>query len=236
MFKYYKGDKMETNSFDPLTGLMNRDSFDEALHIAFRGAKQKEVPLALVLFDVDHFLQANETHGHQGGDAILKTIAEVTDQIIGSRGQLSRYGGDEFAGLFENTEREQAFLVMEQVRAAVEVLDQFANEGTTIEAKVTITGGVAAFPIDGSDENELFRKADGALYRAKMTGRNKFVLAIEERMVPKTAHFTQTQLERLSELSGEQGVSEAVLLREALDDLLVKYKHNFLFFERFKGN
>jgi diguanylate cyclase (GGDEF)-like protein len=226
---------MANNSTDLLTGLLKREAFDEGLHAAFLAAGQNGTPLALAFFDVDRFLQANETYGQQGGDAILTTIAETTRQIIGARGQLSRYGGDEFTCFFENTEREQAFLVMERVRAAVEALGQFSNGETQIEAKVTITGGVAAYPIDGSDENELFRKADGALYRAKMTGRNKFVLAVEERMIPKTAHFTQTQLERLSELAGEQGVSEAVLLREALDDLLVKYKHNFLFFDRMKG-
>jgi diguanylate cyclase (GGDEF)-like protein len=226
---------MANNSIDPLTGLMKREAFDEALHSAFLAASKNNTPLSLVLFDIDRFLQANETYGQQGGDAILRSIAETARQIIGARGQLSRYGGDEFTCLFENTEREQAFLVMEQVRAAVEARDQFSNGETTIDAKVTITGGVAAYPIDGGDENELFRKVDGALYRAKMTGRNKFVLGVEERMVPKTAHFTQTQLERLTELSKEQGVSEAVLLREALDDLLVKYKHNFLFFDRMKG-
>jgi len=226
---------MANNALDPLTGLLRREAFDEALHAAFLKASQDNAPLALAFFDIDRFLQANDIYGQQGGDAILATIADIAGQIIGARGQLSRYGGDEFACLFENTEREQAFLVMEQVRAAVEALEQFTNGETTIDAKVTITGGVAAYPIDGSDENELFRKADGALYRAKMTGRNKFVLAVEERMIPKTAHFTQTQLERLSELAGEQGVSEAVLLREALDDLLVKYKHNFLFFDRMKG-
>ena len=226
---------MPKNSTDPLTGLLKRDAFDQILHAAFLEASQANTPLALTFFDIDHFLEVNETYSHHGGDAVLKTIAKIAGQVIGARGQLSRYGGDEFACLFENMEREQAFLVMEQVRAAVEALEQFSNGDTLIETKVTITGGVAAYPIDGSDENELFRKADGALYRAKSTGRNKFVLAMEERMLPKTAHFTQTQLERLSELAQEQGVSEAVLLREALDDLLVKYKHNFLFFDRMKG-
>jgi diguanylate cyclase (GGDEF)-like protein len=226
---------MTNTTTDPLTGLLKRDAFDEALHAAFQKASQDNTPLALAFFDIDYFLQANETYGHEGGDAILATIAETARQVIGARGQISRYGGDEFACLFEKAEREQAFLVMEGVRAAVEALDQFSNDDTTIKAKVTITGGVAAYPIDGSDENELFRKADGALYRAKSTGRNKFVLAVEERMVPKTAHFTQTQLERLTELAQEQGVSEAVLLREALDDLLVKYKHNFLYFDQMKG-
>ncbi len=226
---------MANNATDPLTGLPKRSAFDETLHKAFIKANQGNAPLALAFFDVDYFLQANETYGHVGGDAILKTLADTAQQVIGARGSLSRYGGDEFACLFENTEREQAFLLMEQVRAAVEAAGQFSNGETTIEAKITITGGVASYPIDASDESELFRKADGALYRAKGTGRNKIVLAMEERMVPKTAHYTQTQLERLSELAGEQSVSEAVLLREALDDLLVKYKHNFLFFDQMKG-
>ena len=72
------------------------------------------------------------------------------------------------------------------------------------------------------------RKADMADYRAKVSGRNKIVLAYEERMAPKTSHFTLTQLERLTALAKEQDVGEAVLLREALDDLLVKYQHGFL--------
>jgi len=180
---------MSNLSNDPLTGLLNREAFDETLNAAFLAANQTNTPLALAFFDIDHFLGVNDTYGHLGGNAVLKTIAEIARQIIGVRGQLSRYGGDEFACLFENTEREQAFLIMEQVRAAVEVLEQFSNGEIFIEAKVTITGGVAAYPIDGSDENELFRKADGALYRAKSTGRNKFFLAVEERMMPKTAHF-----------------------------------------------
>lgn len=226
---------MENTSTDTLTGLLKRDAFDASLHGAFLAASRANTPLAIAFFDIDHFLQANETYGHAGGDAIIATIADTASQIVGSRGQLSRYGGDEFACLFENTEREQAFLMMEQVRSAIEALREFSFGDSTVEAKVTITGGVAAYPVDASDENELFRKADGALYRAKNTGRNKFVLAVEERLVPKTAHFTLTQLERLSELAGEQSVSEAMLLREALDDLLVKYKHNFLFLDRLNG-
>ena len=96
-----------------------------------------------------------------------------------------------------------------------------------VNAQLTISGGIAAFPIDAQDENELLRKADQALYKAKGSGRNKIVLAYEEKMSPKTSHYTLTQLERLSELAKEQGVGEAVLLREALDNLLIKYKHAF---------
>jgi hypothetical protein len=70
------------------------------------------------------------------------------------------------------------------------------------------------------------RKADQALYRAKASGRNQIRLAYEERMVPKTTHYTQTQLERLSKLAQERGVNEADLLREAMDDFLTKYGVN----------
>ncbi len=80
--------------------------------------------------------------------------------------------------------------------------------------------------MDGRTENELFRKADHALYRAKANGRKQIRLAYEERMVPKTTHYTQTQLERLSKLAEERGVNEADLLREAMDDFLTKYGVN----------
>ncbi len=226
---------MANNSLDPLTGLVNRKDFDETLHAAFVQASQDGTPLSLAFFDLDNFLGVNQTFGHPGGDAVLKTVADTVSQVVGGRGQVARYGGDEFAVVFSGLEREQAFLIMEQVRVAVESLSQFSDGETRVETKITITGGVAAYPIDGSDENELFRKADGALYRAKVSGRNKIVLSYEERMIPKTAHYTQTQLERLTELASEQGVSEAVLLREGLDDLLIKYKHNFLFFDQLKG-
>ena len=92
--------------------------------------------------------------------------------------------------------------------------------------EITISAGVAAFSVDGRSMSELLRKADQALYRAKVGGRNKARLAYEEKMVPKTSHFPQTQLERLTKLASEHGVGESELLREALDDLLVKYGVN----------
>jgi predicted signal transduction protein with EAL and GGDEF domain len=111
---------------------------------------------------------------------------------------------------------------MERIRSEVEAQESFGK----VVAQITITGGIAAYPIDGSSESEILRKADQALYRAKKTGRNSIRLAYEEKMAPKTSHFTLTQLERLSNLSKEEGVGEAVLLREALDDLLIKYGTN----------
>ena len=110
--------------------------------------------------------------------------------------------------------------MLEMIRREIEASKVFGE----VETNVTITGGIASYPIDGTQENEILRKADQALYRAKITGRNTIRLAYEEKMAPKTSHYTLTQLERLSNLAHKEGVGEAVLLREALDDLLIKYE------------
>ena len=215
------------SSTDPLTGLMNRKAFEESLVKVINQARLEETPLSLALFDIDHFLQLNNQFGHVGGDAILVGIAKILEKWVDCNTLTFRYGGDEFAVIYLDTEREKAFLKMEHIRSEVEQQKSYSNGETTVSCQLTISGGVAAYPIDGSDENELLRKADEALYRAKLTGRNKIILSYAERMSPKTSHYTLTQLERLSELAKDEGVGEAVLLREALDDLLIKYKHSF---------
>ena len=215
------------STYDPLTGLLTRKAFEDSFVAALEQAQATQSSLSLAMVDIDNFLQINNQLGHAGGDVVLKAIAEILKQI-GQDVLLARYGGDEFAILFPNTEREQAFLKLERVRAEVEGRTSFSDGSSTVDIRMTLSAGIAAFPIDGNDANELMRKADGADYRAKVSGRNKIVLAYEERMAPKTSHFTLTQLERLAALAKEQDVGEAVLLREALDDVLVKYQHGFL--------
>ena len=216
-----------TSANDPLTGLLTRKAFEDSFASVLGQAQTAQSSLSLAMLDIDNFLQINNQLGHAGGDVVLKAIAEILKQM-GNDILLARYGGDEFAILFPNTEREQAFLKLERVRAEVEGRTSFNDGDSTVDIRMTISAGIAAFPIDGNDTNELMRKADGADYRAKVSGRNKIVLSYEERMAPKTSHYTLTQLERLAALAKEQDVGEAVLLREALDDLLVKYQHGFL--------
>jgi len=120
-------------------------------------------------------------------------------------------------------EKEEAFLLLEQARAAFGPEHVFEANGREVKLPVTFSVGIASFPDDGANATELVRKAGDAVYRAKETGRNKVCLAREERMVTKTSHYTQGQLDRLSKLAGREGLGEAILLREALDDLLRKY-------------
>lgn len=212
----------QISSTDPLTGLLNRNAFDDEFKIHMQSAAEGGRPISLAFLDIDRFLQINEAFGHAGGDQVLQSVAAILQEQVGEDAITARYGGDEFALIFPNTEREQAFLTMERIRSEVEAQERFGE----VVTQITITGGIAAYPIDGSSESEILRKADQALYRAKKTGRNSIRLAYEEKMAPKTSHFTLTQLERLSNLSKEEGVGEAVLLRESLDDLLIKYGTN----------
>lgn len=212
---------------DALTGLTNRKGYEEKIKAAILHAHQTDGPVSLAFLDIDFFKRLNDSLGHEAGDTVIRTVANLIQDCAGENAIVTRYGGEEYAVIFPQTEREQAFLNMERARAELEKLTELSDGERTVEARLTISGGIAAFPIDAQDEGELFRKADGALYRAKVTGRNKISLAYEERMAPKTSHYTLTQLERLSLLAKEQGIGEAVLLREALDDLLIKYKHGF---------
>lgn len=212
---------------DPLTGLLNRKEFDEALKAAILYAQRTDHPLSLAFLDIDHFKRINDSLGHAAGDIVIRAIANAIKSLAGETASVYRYGGEEFIIIFPDTAREQAFLVVENIRGEIARMEKLTDGSQEVDTRATISGGISAYPIDGQDEGELWRKADQALYKAKVGGRNKVLLAYEEKMAPKTSHYTLTQLERLSELAREQGVGEAVLLREALDDLLSKYKHSF---------
>jgi diguanylate cyclase (GGDEF)-like protein len=219
--------KIDPSKIDELTGLLRRREFLDRFNDCLERAKaaSPETPLSVALLDVDAFFKVNEQYGHAAGDRMLVAVADAMRGLAGANATLGRYGGDEFTILFDGTEREQAFLTLEQVRQELSRAELSSTNGETIRG-IFISGGVASFPVDGRSVSELFRKADHALYRAKSAGRRQIRLAFEERMVPKTTHYTQIQLERLSKLAEERQVSEADLLREAMDDFLTKYGVN----------
>jgi diguanylate cyclase (GGDEF)-like protein len=220
---------------DVLTGLLNRRAFNEVFSKMLIQAKSKnhttggrgvvEAPLSVAILDIDLFMNINENFGHIGGDDALCALANMIRQTTGEEIITARYGGDEFALLLPELEREAAFLLMEQIRMTAANREIITQDDRVIHG-LSISGGLATFPVDGRTEYELFRKASQALYRAKTGKKGQIRLAYEERMVPKTAHFTQTQLERLGKLAEEHSVNEADLLREAVDDLLTKYAVN----------
>jgi diguanylate cyclase (GGDEF)-like protein len=216
----------ESNQTDGLTGLLTRAAFHEIFDAMLEKAKGTDNPIALAFIDIDNFFHINDQYGHTAGDIVLKDVAEAIRQTCGEDAIGVRYGGDEFVVIFPSIEREQAFLTLEKMRTEVSKKKfVFEQSGQSIDG-IALSGGLTCYPMDGRLKSELIRKADQALYRAKVTGRGKIRLAYDEKMVPKTSHYTQTQLERLSKLAVERQVGEAELLREALDALLTKYGVN----------
>jgi diguanylate cyclase (GGDEF)-like protein len=199
----------------------NKTDFDEALtHLLCGDDVAHNTPMSVAFLDVDKFLEVNTTSGREAGDSVLAQLAALFMQRFENSPSLFfRIGGDEYAALMPEIEKERAFLQLEQIRSDFENLDTLAD----VQPRPTISIGIATFPDDGGTPQEVIRKADDALFRAKGLGRNRIGLAREEKKVPKTSHYTQGQLDRLSVLSKKEGVGEAELLREGLDDLLKKY-------------
>ncbi|MCL2095809.1 MAG: GGDEF domain-containing protein [Oscillospiraceae bacterium] len=173
--------------------------------------------LTIVSLDLDFFKRVNDTFGHETGDIVLKEVGQILLDIPAEH-KTYRQGGEEFAIVFPNTEKEKVFLIMEETRKKI------AESPECLRTSTTASAGIATFAEDGNNDVELLRKANGALYRAKSSGRNKIALAKEEKLVTKTAHYTVEQLKQLEKLSKKKNITEAALMREALDELLRKYK------------
>lgn len=156
---------------DPLTGLYNFGFFRERLALELDRALQTGDPVALTMFDIDHFKLYNDTHGHQEGNRVLQRVGALLRKT-GRRGDvIARYGGEEFVALLYGASASDAWRFAESFRTAVATAE-FAGDGTPARARVTVSGGVATFPGDGQDDAGLVKAADDRLYRAKQAGRN----------------------------------------------------------------
>lgn len=155
---------------DGLTGLYNHRHFQELLSKEIEDAKLYGYPVCLLMIDTDKFKQYNDTFGHPMGDELLKNIAKIILSIVGDKGYVCRYGGDEFAVILPNFYKENAAVLAEEIRKAYYSL----RRG---DIQVAASIGVACFPLDASSKDELIKKADELLYRAKKEGRNRVYVA-----------------------------------------------------------
>lgn len=160
-------------TMDGLTGLANRRSFDEKLHIEWSRSQRYGEPIALILADVDYFKRYNDYYGHQGGDECLKSVAGILRrEVFRPTDMAARYGGEEFAIILPGTDLQGALTVAERLRADMErsALPHAASE---VGPWVTLSIGVAAMVPDREALSAtLVAKADKALYKAKGSGRN----------------------------------------------------------------
>ncbi|MGZ5012176.1 MAG: diguanylate cyclase [Methylobacter sp.] len=162
----------ETAKTDALTGLLNRRAFDQKLNEYIENHKQSNVELCLLILDIDHFKQINDTFGHQMGDNVLRYTANLMKQHITEHHCAARYGGEEMAIIMPNTSLNQAMEIAERIRASLAQHPLKLRGSKKSIGKVTISIGVSSFQINDSLES-LIERADKAMYQAKDNGRNQ---------------------------------------------------------------
>lgn len=159
---------------DGLTGLANRRTFDAALASEWRRSIRSRAPLSLLMIDVDHFKQYNDSFGHQGGDQCLTAVAQILADSVRRAGDFpARYGGEEFVVILPNTDEAGAALVAENIRSNIEKR-AFRHPMSSVGPHVTVSiGRATVFPAADDKIEKIICLADVGLYQAKNLGRNR---------------------------------------------------------------
>ena len=156
---------------DPLTRAYNRRYMEESLERELTRVRRKNGHAGLILLDIDHFKDFNDTFGHAAGDQVLKQLADLLMRHVRGEDVVCRMGGEEFLMILPETDGGVTLQRAEAIRAAVELMNR--GEDRQRMGPITVSVGVAAFPEDGAAREELLEKADQAMYRAKRSGRNR---------------------------------------------------------------
>lgn len=157
------------SQLDSLTGLSHQAAFYRALEFHLDDCRRRQSALTLLMLDLDHFKQVNDTYGHRAGDEALRSVARVLRDSVRPEDRVARYGGEEFAIILPQVDLEEALPIAERIRCDVERLSIEADDR---QFAVTLSIGLASFPRDADRYERLVSAADSALYAAKMDGRN----------------------------------------------------------------
>jgi diguanylate cyclase (GGDEF)-like protein/putative nucleotidyltransferase with HDIG domain len=188
---------------DSLTQLLNRRGFEEVFDVELERARRGEAPLSLVVGDIDRFKRVNDELGHAAGDAALRSVSTT---ILSAKRRIdlaARIGGEEFALLATDSDEHGAYMLAERIRTEIE----------ESEHRLTVSFGIATFPLHGQSSEALLRAADQALYAAKRLGRNRTVISSAE--VPGIlARAPRGQEEAHVELAALLSLAEALDVRD----------------------
>jgi diguanylate cyclase (GGDEF)-like protein len=161
---------------DQLTGIPNRRSFDSRLLVEWGRTVWEDIPLSILMLDVDHFKNYNDTYGHNVGDQALCLVARVLVHSLKRVTDFAaRWGGEEFVAVLPNTDSGGGLIVAERIREDIEASELPLSDGRT--AKLTVSIGVNTYaPASSCSMEDFFFRADKALYKAKNSGRNRVCL------------------------------------------------------------
>jgi len=165
----YQEEIYQLTEYDTLTGLRSRRHFDDALPREVTRCHRYGRPLSLLMLDIDRFKQVNDTWGHDGGDEVLRAVAQCVLATVESNGVCARFGGEEMAIVLPETTLAQAAVIAERVRRAVESATILLGEQAV---PVTVSIGCAEW-LDSEDDKSLTKRSDERLYQAKRAGRNR---------------------------------------------------------------
>lgn len=158
---------------DPLTGLYNLRFLAESMKREMAQATREKIPLSVVLMDIDHFKEFNDNYGHKTGDEVLQALGSMLSKNTRAGDIACRYGGEEFMVIMPSAHATEAVRRAEQWRAEFSSI-QIVYKGQNLSA--TFSAGVATFPEHGATDDDIWRAADNALYKAKSAGRNCVIL------------------------------------------------------------
>ncbi|MGK2228708.1 MAG: diguanylate cyclase [Devosia sp.] len=167
-------DVRRESMLDPLTKIANRKSFDEGLDTAIAEASSSKEPLSLMLVDIDHFKNFNDTYGHQTGDQVLRLVAMTLKSNIRGKDLAARYGGEEFVAVLPFTDIEGAITTAENIRRAIQAKELLKRSTNEKLGRITASFGVATFRRSDTAAS-LIERADRCLYAAKHAGRNRVI-------------------------------------------------------------
>jgi diguanylate cyclase (GGDEF)-like protein len=172
-FNFFSEKNLE-NVYDPLTGVVNRQTMTEYIQSLIASKK----PFALCLFDLDNFKGVNDTFGHKTGDRVLEETSHYIADLVGESGVVGRFGGDEFFIVLEGFQNyDEIWNICHNISLSLKKFTLSGMTGLTI----TMTMGVCRFPFDAVTYDDLFDIADKVLYRGKMKGRSCFVIYLAEK-------------------------------------------------------
>ncbi len=168
----FLGDAKKEAITDPLTGLYNRRHFLEKTKECVKNAIMTGSPISFFIFDIDNFKNYNDTNGHDAGDNLLKDLSAIVADGSRKSTVIARYGGEEFIVMLPGSIKEDAVTYANRLRERI-ADHPFAHREKQPLGMLSISGGVASYPIDGGSTQEVIRLADAALFRAKNGGRNR---------------------------------------------------------------
>lgn len=197
--------KEKASRYDDLTGLLNRNHFEDSINQELARSNRYNYELSLLFFDIDDFKIVNDTYGHLAGDLVLKNVSRILMDGIRAEDVAVRYGGEELVVILPQTPKIKALVLGERLREKIRETPNIHNDQSI---HVTVSGGLASFPADGKNTKELVEYADQGLYIAKSKGKNNIsIFSKNKRRFKRIDFFTEVQVQHINDIHGSSKIT-----------------------------